>query len=63
MLPLLSLHALASQLQNGDGLRPELLALFERHIESMGGLAASFDPPFEAEAVLRDDEQSDAARS
>ena len=63
MLPLLSLHALASRLQNGDGLRPELLALFERQIESMDGLVTSFDPPFEAEAVHWDDAQSDASRS
>ncbi|SAL70399.1 hypothetical protein AWB68_04042 [Caballeronia choica] len=63
MLPLLSLHALASRLQNGDGLRPELLALFERQIGSTDGLVAPFDPPFEAEAVHRDDAQSDASRS
>jgi hypothetical protein len=62
MLPLLSLHALASQLQNGDGLRPELLALLERQIESAGGLVASFDP-FDAEAVNRDDEHRDASLS
>ena len=38
MLPFLSLHALAAQ--RGDGLRPELLALFERHAGSNAGLAA-----------------------
>jgi hypothetical protein len=38
MLPFLSLHALAAQ--RGDGLRPELLALFERNAGSHAGLAA-----------------------
>jgi hypothetical protein len=38
MLPFLSLHALAAQ--RGDGLRPELLALFERHAGLETGLAA-----------------------
>jgi hypothetical protein len=38
MLPFLSLHALAAQ--RGDGLRPELLALFERHTRSETSLAA-----------------------
>jgi hypothetical protein len=42
MLPLLSLHALASQ--RGDGLRPELRALFERHAEIVTGLAATSEP-------------------
>ena len=37
MLPFLSFHALAAQ--RGDGLRPELLALFERHARSETGLA------------------------
>lgn len=37
MLPLLSLHALATK--RGDGLRPELLALFERYARSETGLA------------------------
>ena len=38
MLPFLSLHALAAQ--RGDGLRPELLALFECHAGLETGLAA-----------------------
>lgn len=42
MLPFLSLHALAAQ--RGDGLRPELLALFERHAGSETGLAAIIGP-------------------
>ena len=42
MLPLLSLHALAAQ--RGDGLRPELLALFERHAGLETGLAAIVEP-------------------
>ncbi|MEM5455634.1 hypothetical protein VSR69_12470 [Paraburkholderia phytofirmans] len=42
MLPFLSLHALAAQ--RGDGLRPELLALFERHTGSETGLAAIIEP-------------------
>jgi hypothetical protein len=42
MLPFLSLHALAAQ--RGDGLRPELLALFERHAGLETGLAAIVEP-------------------
>jgi len=42
MLPFLSLHALAAQ--RGDGLRPELLALFERHAGSETGLATIIEP-------------------
>jgi hypothetical protein len=42
MLPFLSLHALAAQ--RGDGLRPELLALFERHAGLETGLAAIIEP-------------------
>jgi hypothetical protein len=42
MLPFLSLHALAAQ--RGDGLRPELLALFERHARSETSLAAIIEP-------------------
>ncbi len=42
MLRLLSLHALAAQ--RGDGLRPELLALFERHARVETGLAATIEP-------------------
>jgi hypothetical protein len=42
MLPFLSLHALAAQ--RGDGLHPELLALFERHAGSETGLAAIIEP-------------------
>ncbi len=43
LAPLLALHALAAQ--RGDGLRPELLALFLRHAQSDAGLSASIDPP------------------
>lgn len=42
MLPFLSLHALAAQ--RGDGLRPELLALFERHVRPDAGLVALIEP-------------------
>ncbi|WP_075643790.1 hypothetical protein [Paraburkholderia monticola] len=43
MLPFLSFHALAAQ--RGDGLRPELLALFfERHARSETGLGAIIEP-------------------
>jgi hypothetical protein len=42
MLPFLSLHALAAQ--RGDGLRPELLALFERLAGLETGLAAIIEP-------------------
>jgi hypothetical protein len=42
MLPLLSLHALAAQ--RGDGLRPELKALFERHAGLATGLVATIEP-------------------
>jgi hypothetical protein len=42
MLPFLSLHALAAQ--RGDGLRPELLALFERHSGLEPRLAAIIEP-------------------
>ena len=42
MLPFLSLHALAAQ--RGDGLRPELKALFERHVRLATGLAATIEP-------------------
>ncbi|WP_233807145.1 hypothetical protein [Paraburkholderia sp. HP33-1] len=42
MLPLLSLHALAAQ--RGDGLRPELKALLERHAGLATGLAATIEP-------------------
>lgn len=42
MLPFLSLHALAAQ--RGDGLRPELLALFERHARLETGLVAIIEP-------------------
>jgi hypothetical protein len=41
MLPFLSLHALAAQ--SGDGLRPELLALFARRAGSQTGLSARID--------------------
>jgi hypothetical protein len=42
MLPFLPLHTLAAQ--RGDGLRPELLALFERHAKSTPGLSAPLVP-------------------
>jgi hypothetical protein len=42
MMPLLSLHALAAQ--RGDGLRPELKALFERHAGLATGLSATIEP-------------------
>ncbi|SEJ34904.1 hypothetical protein [Paraburkholderia diazotrophica] len=42
MLPFLALHALAAQC--GDGLRPELLALLERHTGSEPCLRASIEP-------------------
>jgi hypothetical protein len=42
MLPFLSLHALAAQ--RGDGLRPELLALFERYARAETGLSAAIEP-------------------
>ena len=42
MLPFLSLHALAAK--RGDGLRPELLALFQRDARSGTGLAAIIEP-------------------
>ncbi|CAG4901309.1 hypothetical protein [Paraburkholderia saeva] len=42
MLPFLSLHALAAQ--RGDGLRPELKALFERHARLATGLTAAIEP-------------------
>ena len=43
MLPFLSLHALVAKC--GDGLRPELIALFARHARSDSGLVASIAPP------------------
>jgi hypothetical protein len=42
MLPFLPLYTLAAQ--RGDGLRPELLALFERHARLETGLAAIIEP-------------------
>jgi hypothetical protein len=42
MLPLLSLHSLAAQ--RGDGLRPELKALLERHASQAIGLVATIEP-------------------
>ncbi|QGZ60744.1 hypothetical protein [Paraburkholderia acidisoli] len=41
MLPLLSLHDLATS--RGDGLRPELLALFRRHALASAGLSAQLE--------------------
>ncbi len=43
LAPLLALHTLAAQ--RGDGLRPELLALFLRHAHSDAGLSAGIDAP------------------
>ncbi|NKJ47025.1 hypothetical protein CIC12_09780 [Burkholderia sp. SG-MS1] len=42
MLPFLSLHALAAR--RGDGLRPELQALFEHHAGLATGLTAVIEP-------------------
>lgn len=42
MLPFLSLHALAAQ--RGDGLHPEVKALFERHVRLATGLSATIEP-------------------
>jgi hypothetical protein len=42
MRPFLSLHALAAQC--GDGLRPDLLALFARHAGLETGLSAIIKP-------------------
>jgi len=42
MLPLLSLHALATQ--RGEGLRPELLALLQRQAGLGQGLVARIEP-------------------
>jgi hypothetical protein len=53
MLPFLSLHALAAQ--SGDGLRPELLALFARRAGSQTGLSARIEPD---ETTSSDTEQS-----
>ena len=49
MLPLLPFHTLAAQ--RGDGLRPELLALFARNACSDTGLSARI----EIENIARDD--------
>src|SRR5262249_55178318 len=48
MLPFLPLHALAAQ--RGDGLRPELLELFERHARSEASLDGLTEP-IEAEVA------------
>jgi hypothetical protein len=58
MLPFFSLHALAAQ--RGDGLRPELLALFERHARSETSLAAIIEPvetepPYQVVEVVPED--------
>ncbi|WP_087737469.1 hypothetical protein [Paraburkholderia piptadeniae] len=52
MLPFLALHALAAQ--RGDGLRPELLALLERHARS----EASFRASIESDAASVSSEES-----
>jgi hypothetical protein len=57
MLSLLSLHALAAQ--RGDGLRPELRALFERHARLAVGLSASIEP-VETEPPSQTDGSSEA---
>ncbi|CAB3804470.1 hypothetical protein LMG28138_05521 [Pararobbsia alpina] len=49
MLPLLPFHTLAAQ--RGDGLRPELLALFARNARSDTGLSARI----EIENIARSD--------
>jgi hypothetical protein len=56
MLPFLSLHALAAQ--RGDGLRPELLALFERHAGLETGLAAIIEPDETEPLYFSDDANS-----
>ncbi|MEM5436586.1 hypothetical protein [Paraburkholderia diazotrophica] len=56
MLPFLALHALAAQ--RGDGLRPELLALLERHARSEASLRASIEPD---DASVRSEEPGDCA--
>jgi len=58
MLPLLSLHALAAQ--RGDGLRPELKALFERSAGLGMGLAAVIEPD-EQESVSQVTDVADEA--
>jgi hypothetical protein len=50
MLALLSFHALAAQ--RGDGLRPELLALFARDGRSESGLAAVIESSGEEECLV-----------
>jgi hypothetical protein len=42
MLPLLPFHAIAAQ--RGDGLRPELVALFERHARLDASLVGIIEP-------------------
>jgi hypothetical protein len=58
MLPFLALHALAAQ--RGDGLRPELLALLERHIENEASLRASIEPD---DASVSSEEPGDSPTS
>lgn len=59
MLPLLSLHALAAQ--RGDGLRPELRALFERRAGLVTGLAAIIEPVEEESISQLTDAVADTA--
>jgi hypothetical protein len=62
MLPLLSLHALAAQ--RGDGLRPELKALLERHARRESGLSATIEAveaePLEVHEQAQDQVQEQA---
>lgn len=60
MLPLLSLHALAAQ--RGDGLRPELKALFERSAGLATGLSAATEPD-EQESVYQVTDVVEEARA
>jgi hypothetical protein len=56
MLPLLPFHILAAQ--RGDGLRPELLALFARNARSDTGLSARI----EIENIAPDDNRGELMR-
>lgn len=57
MLPFLPFHALAAQ--RGDGLRPELLALFARYGRSETGLVVIIEP-VETESAQLAGEVSDS---
>jgi hypothetical protein len=58
MLPFLALHALAAQ--RGDGLRPELLALLERHARTETSLRASIESD---DASMNSEESVDSVAS